>query len=107
MLFNLVVVLYLTAVTSTISSPTTVHSTPIFDFPDVIARADIPPGITVFEYNATAAALGDAAAEDQAQFKSFSRQLSSNCGGSPNCGYTNSKACIAATTVRYGKELWM
>lgn len=38
------------------------RTTPDFRFPDVIHRADIPVGLTVHEFNATAAALGAAAA---------------------------------------------
>ncbi|MCJ1469309.1 hypothetical protein MMC07_007942, partial [Pseudocyphellaria aurata] len=92
MLFKRLVVQFLTAVTSIIILPTTVHSTSNFDFPDVIARVDIPPGIIVYEYNATAAALGDAAAEEQAKLTPFPRQLSSDCSGSPYCRDTSSEA---------------
>lgn len=39
-----------------------VRATPVFDFPDFIHRDEIPFGITVYDYNATAAALEVAAA---------------------------------------------
>ena len=60
-----------------------VRTTPDFHFPDVIHRADIPVGITVHEFNATAAALG-AAAAPKLEFGG-SLEERSDCYGSFNC----------------------
>ena len=80
-----------------------VCATPVFDFPDVVHRDDIPAGITVHEYNTTAAALGAAAAPKLDSRSSWEEQ--SNCKGSGSCwGYVNGKECSTAVQVRYEKE---
>lgn len=98
MLFKLLVPFTLAVV---IAQRTT---TPVFDFPDVILRADIPAGITVHEGDASAAALEALAAP-----KLESRGLlerDSNCkGANPSCKwYVATRDCIQAYEVRYGKD---
>lgn len=80
-----------------------VRATSVFDFPNVIPRAEIPVGITVHEYNGTAAALGAAAAPKLETFGSLKE--GSDCNGSPVCKYlVDEDNCIQAALVRDGKE---
>lgn len=96
MLFNLLTPLTLAAVIG-------VKATPVFDFPDTIARADIPVGITVHEFDATVATLGaDEAPELESRGLLVGR---SNCKGSGLCGSgVSASSCISASNVRYQKE---
>lgn len=75
------------------------HATLDFDFPDFIARVDIPAGIPVHEYNATADALGKALAGEELPVASLEGR--SNCKGSGLCGSTSGGACTSASSVRY------
>ena len=80
-----------------------VRAASVFNFPNVIPRAEIPVGITVHEYNDTAAALGPAAAPKLESFGSLKE--GSDCNGSPVCKYlVDEDNCITAALVRYGKE---
>ena len=74
------------------------RATPVFDFPDVIHRAKIPIGITVYEYNATTAALGAAAAPRLESRGSLEER--SDCHGSIWCWVeVASLDCIKAALV--------
>ena len=97
MLFKLLVPFTLVAVIG-------VRTTPVFDFPDVIHRSEIPAGITVYESNATVEALGAAATSKLESRDDWEKQ--SNCFGSAICywGMPGSNDCRAATNVRYRKE---
>lgn len=95
MLLNLIVSFILAAVIG-------VGATPVFKFPDFIRRANIPIGIDVEEFNATAAALGEAAAPELKPRESSGEQ--SNCKGSRICRLSvTSENCAAASSVRYKK----
>lgn len=81
-----------------------VHATPVFDFPDLINRADIPVGISVHEYNSTAAALKAAAAPKRLKSRGL-LEGRSDCHGSGMCKFSvDGDACTAAANVRYGKK---
>ena len=74
------------------------RATPVFNFPDFIRRADIPIGIDVEEFNATAAALKPRGSSGE----------QSNCKGSRLCRLSViSENCDAASSVRYEKILPM
>lgn len=80
-----------------------VRATPVFDFPAVIHRSKIPAGITVHEYNATAAALGAAEAPKLEARNDWHQD--SNCKGSGVCHHwVLGSDCISAANVRYGKK---
>lgn len=96
MLFKLIIPL--TLITAFIAS-----ATPVFHFPDVVHRAEIPVGITVHEYNATAAAHG-AAAPPKLETRG-SLEERGNCYGSIGCFWrVGGNDCRAASNVRYGNE---
>ena len=96
MLFKLLIPFILAAVIG-------VRATPDFHFPDVIHRDDIPVGITVHEYNATAAALGAAAAPKVEPRESLEER--SDCHGSGDYyTFVQGNDCFAASMVGYGKE---
>lgn len=98
MLSKLLLPLVLTVGTSIISLPTVVHATPFFNLPDIIAREDIPAGIPVHEYDATAAALWEPSAGEEVQVALLDGW--SNCKGSLLCSSTNGGACTSASNVR-------
>lgn len=102
MLSKLLVPFVLAVVTSLISLPTAVHATPFFDFPDIIARVDIPAGIPVHGYDTTAAGLGGVSAGEELQIALLEGQ--SNCKGSGLCGSTSGGACTSASNVRYQEK---
>lgn len=77
-----------------------VRATPIFDFPDVINRADIPVGITVHGYNPTAAAVGAATAPKLLESRGL-LEGRSDCHGSGACeGFVRGEECLRAADVR-------
>ena len=86
----------------TLAAGIVVLATPVFDFPNVIPRAEIPVGITVHEYNATAAVLGAAVALK-------SRGLleeRSDCHGSGVCkSFVHGDKCLNAALVSYREEI--
>lgn len=87
----------------TVAAVTGVRAKPIFDFPDVIHRAEIPAGITVHEFNATAAALGAATAPELESRKLLKER--SDCHGSFMCKlFVDGRNCRLASDVRDGKE---
>lgn len=95
MLFNLLTPLALVAVIG-------VKATPVFDFPDTIARADIPVGITVHEFDAAVAARG---ADEALELESRGLLVGRNdCKGSGVCGGVPAESCSLASKVRYQKE---
>lgn len=65
-------------------------------------RADIPVGVTVHEYNATAAVRG----ADGSKFESrgLLNELS-NGYGSVLCMFIGASTCVAASNVRYEKAV--
>ena len=97
MLFKLLIPFTLAAVFG-------VRATPVFHFPDVILRAEIPVGITVHEYNATAAALG-ASVAPKLKPRGLFEERSDCLGSRPSCKwYIATRDCIAAYMVRSGKQ---
>ena len=87
----------------TVGAVTGVRATPSFDFPDVIHRDEIPAGITVHEYNATAAALGAAAAPELEPRKLLKER--SDCHGSFWCKFlVDGRNCRLASDVRDWKR---
>ena len=98
MLFKLLIPFILAAVIG-------VRATPDFHFPNVMLREDIPAGITVHEYNATAAALGAAAAPKRFKSRGLLERRSDCKGARPSCKwYVEGTDCIEAYEVSYGKE---
>lgn len=84
----------------TIAAVIGVRATPVFDFPDFIHRDAIPAGITVFDYNATAATLE--AAEVSKLESRGSLEERDDCHGSKGCPwFVKSGHCARAANVRY------